>query len=533
MYRLLIVDDEEGHREGLVALLRTVRPDYLVFEAANGAVALSMMDLMAFDLIITDIRMPQVDGIAFLERAKLKSPDTRVAILSAYGLFDYAKQCLALGADDYLLKPVDTEELRLCLGKMESRLESDRARFNDSAGEVGIGVQLYQFVMGRLSAAEHDAMKALFAPGDSGAVFYIQFRRELCSRTNRDYIIHPPNDPPNGMSSGTPFNAVDRLSYQIEIRRRMRRYSACVVFQSPVDLNVLIGIAVCNQDDYKKLLNDLTIESHDDLMTIGVQYIQGNYFDRMEMGYSAAMAACTRRFYEPDRYVFDAAGTDSLDPYTQARLDISINDIDEAITAGDSVKAYSFMERSLLAAVPGMYPSNIKEATMYAFMFLLGNITYPLSQRVKDELLTFVSQTVLECQNMHEMLVQVRCAFERIMQAIQADRSRSSDIAFDDIARYISEHMQRELSLSDISRRFHYHPTYFSSLFKRHVGMTFQEYMYELRMKEAARMLSETTLYAAKVGELVGYPNPTYFAKAFKKRFGVSPDQYRKRSVLT
>ena len=176
-----------------------------------------------------------------------------------------------------------------------------------------------------------------------------------------------------------------------------------------------------------------------------------------------------------------------------------------------------------------VYPSKVKEVVMYTFMFLLGNMTYPLSRQAKDELLSSVNQTALECASMTDMLAEVRLAFERIADAVKADRLRRPDQAFGEITRYLSEHLNMELSLPDVARRFHYHSTYFSSLFKRNVGMTFSEYLFDLRMREAARLLSQTAMYAAKIGGLVGYPNAAYFTKAFKKQFGISPDQYRKR----
>lgn len=94
MYRLLIVDDEAGHRTGLLGLLCLLKPDYLVFEAENAQRALQMMDVMALDLVITDIRMPGMDGLAFLSLARRKQPHARFTILSAYGTFEYAKKAL-------------------------------------------------------------------------------------------------------------------------------------------------------------------------------------------------------------------------------------------------------------------------------------------------------------------------------------------------------------------------------------------------------------------------------------------------------
>ncbi|MDR1598974.1 MAG: response regulator [Oscillospiraceae bacterium] len=501
MYRLLIVDDEEGHRSGLIGLLRALKPDYLVFEAEHGAAALQMMDVMDFDLVLTDIRMPRVDGLAFLERAKERSPNTRVAILSAYGLFDYAKQSVSLGADDYLLKPVDPQELRRCLDRMENRVEKDRSL---ARNPEYVGARLYQFVTGELPAKESGGIRALFGECDSGVALHIQ-------------PIHP--------WSGDER----REAFQIGMRARMKRFGPAMVFQSPVDPGAMVGVAACPPGMLDQLMGAVA-DGADGGVLIGVCRMTESFFERLDDAYARAKTACVRHFYEPEQTIFSCEDAALPDPFASARFDISIKELDSHISQGDAAKAYALFERGLnRPGEPMMYPSKVKEVVMYTFMFLLGNLTYPLSRQVKDELLVAINRTALECASMGGMLEEVRGAFYRVAEAVEADRLRRPARAFSEITKYLSERLDTELPLADVARRFHYHPTYFSELFKRSVGKGFSEYLFDLRMKEAARLLLRTTMYAAKVGERVGYPNAAYFTKAFKKQFGISPDQYRKR----
>lgn len=171
MYRILIVDDEAGHRQGMTALLRMLKPEYLVFEAESGERALQMMGAMSFDMILTDVRMSGMDRLTFLQRARERQPNARCVILSAYGTFEYARRGISAGADEYLLKPVDAEELRACLDRLEGELQAARAaqreqaKMHSSLVSMQSGYveqQMYRFVMGELPESEAAVVRQIF-----------------------------------------------------------------------------------------------------------------------------------------------------------------------------------------------------------------------------------------------------------------------------------------------------------------------------------------------------------------------------------
>lgn len=508
MYKLLIVDDEAGHRAGLVGLLRILKPDYLVFEAENGAVALRMMDVMEFDLVLTDIRMPQVDGLIFLEQAKVKCTHTRIAILSAYGLFDYAKRSIVLGADDYLLKPVDANELSQCLDRMENHLESSRLRTLDSGNAES---RMYLFITGELNTADQAATRTLFGEHESGAVLYIQ-------------------------PAGTWRDSECRDAYQYGLRQCLKQSGSAVVFRSPMDFDDLIGVVACGKVGLQTLESTLKDREaalrheYGQNVILGICVWHDDFFCHLEDAYTHARAACMQHFFEPGQTVFVSGPKQVPDPFSTMRLDVSIKGLDSCLCGGNVEQACSLMEERLLSlCIPGAYPSKIKEVIMYTFIFLLGNLTYPLSQKEKDEILLRTGKTVLECGCMRDMLAEVRSTLQLIAKAIEESRKNQYEEVFEEVLRYLGTHYDQELSLTDVAERFHYHPSYFSMLFKQNVGSTFSDYLSDVRMREAARLLKESSLYAAKIGQRVGYPVAAYFTKAFKKQFGMSPDQYRKR----
>ena len=229
MYRLLIVDDEAGHREGMIGLLRMLKPEYLVFEAESGERALQIMGTMNVDLVLTDIRMSGMDGLTFLQQAKAKQPRARFAILSAYGTFEYAQRGISVGADEYLLKPVDIGELRLCLDKMENHLwdtqliQQEQTRMQSNLLNMQISYaeqQMYSFVMGELSDAQAGSIRQIFGGGDAGIMLYIEPQQAW--------------DSPQARSDA-----------RFEIRRYLKQFGSAVVFCPGNNVNALACILAC------------------------------------------------------------------------------------------------------------------------------------------------------------------------------------------------------------------------------------------------------------------------------------------------
>lgn len=128
MYRVMIVDDEAAHRKGMVRLLNRMKPSYFLLEARDGNMAEVILRTMEVDIILTDIRMPNKDGLAFLEDLYKAKHKAKVIIVSGYGQFSYAKTALANGAFDFLLKPVDPKELEETLHRAEESLQADMQR---------------------------------------------------------------------------------------------------------------------------------------------------------------------------------------------------------------------------------------------------------------------------------------------------------------------------------------------------------------------------------------------------------------------
>ncbi len=123
MHKVLIVDDEPIHRREMANLVRNLRSQYYVVEAENGLDALKAMDGEDFDILITDVKMPLMDGLQLIEAIGEKIGRMKVVVLSGYDYFHYAKKALVLGACDYILKPIDEDAVEEMLTRIEAQIE--------------------------------------------------------------------------------------------------------------------------------------------------------------------------------------------------------------------------------------------------------------------------------------------------------------------------------------------------------------------------------------------------------------------------
>ena len=126
LYRIILVDDEEEVRKSIIRKIKWEETGFLVAgDAENGEDALEKIELLEPDLILTDIRMPYMDGLTLAERVRQKYPSMKIVIFSGYDDFEYAKQAIKLNVTEYILKPVNVEELTAILQKIKANLDQE------------------------------------------------------------------------------------------------------------------------------------------------------------------------------------------------------------------------------------------------------------------------------------------------------------------------------------------------------------------------------------------------------------------------
>ena len=189
MYHVLVADDEPRHRRGIADMIKMLRPDYRIFTVKDGLEALRIIEDNRIDIILTDIRMPNMDGLALMEKLQTRSETMKIVILSVYGQFDYARQALKYGAFDYLLKPLEFQAISEVLDKLDEALEKERVSLQDGLNlrrKLNSAVPVYEqhllsrWMRSALSQEEFCEIERLFPGQLSGFVMLAKFhKREI------------------------------------------------------------------------------------------------------------------------------------------------------------------------------------------------------------------------------------------------------------------------------------------------------------------------------------------------------------------
>ena len=155
MYKILIIDDEKIERNGIRFLLKKLNLEFEIAEAVNGVDALEKLEKEDFDILLTDVKMPFMDGIQLIDHVVKKKKKLRTVIFSGCNEFDYAKKAIRLGVVDYILKPVDPNEFKNTLNKVVNELEEAKAsdELKNKSMEFLYEHALYMLLNGKIGRA--------------------------------------------------------------------------------------------------------------------------------------------------------------------------------------------------------------------------------------------------------------------------------------------------------------------------------------------------------------------------------------------
>ncbi len=530
MYKLILVDDESEICEGLKEIVPFEALGFTVVgEAGNGVEALQLCESLEPDLIITDIRMPLMDGLTLCRQVRAISPTTQFIILSGYDDFEYARQAIEVKTMGYLLKPISSAEFiemlknaKLTLDEQfSSRRDVNRLRehFRDSlpvlremmlssllSGAISPEVALGQAGKYGLNLNAERYEVALVKLGDTAGDAGIDdpelrlfaVRNILCEvlEAHRDIcpfrvFMH------NGLLALLFLlsqETVSSLPYLEEARKTVKHYLSCPLF---------LGLSAP--------------------------------FDAL----SAAPAAAAQALSAMDQALL--AGQEQV---------LMITDIEQA--SGDSLRIDDLLLRQLInstkagemqqaeAALSRLMDAcrvrrvNPKAYQTYLMEIFMGfvRIVPELSLEWQDLGATFdqiMQKFFQSCPTVDEAQEELLHLLHALAGAIQSHRKTSSLLLSSQAEEYLqNNYAQPDLSLEKLCLHLHISPSYFSTLFKKETKKTFHQYLTELRMDQALTLLSSSELKTAQIAERVGLPDPSYFSYCFKKHFGFPPSQARK-----
>ena len=527
MYRTVIIDDDPLIRKGLIRTVNWGEYDFeVVGEAGDGLSGAELIENISPDLIITDIRMPGLDGFEMIDRIRKTDPDSEILIITAFRNFEYAKQALGRGARDLLLKPTKPKELKALLVK----IGRDLKKKDDIKRELRQGRELFEKHIPLLRVKYvHDLIFGLETWNKE-----TRERLEFLDLGWKSFYL---------LSVGFSFldenkDAYERYLSQFScgsmLERLFKEEFPCVNAGIRAGrLYAVIGIGSEDKSTVSALRSlceqaiDIAEKNLNMRITIALS-ARHKDFGRLRTAYREASLAMERSFFIGSGTLieYDGRGPRIEDdsPFCADELD----DLLCAIKAGNKQKVEKwFAERESTRPLPksvdivkGRYWDMVSRIIAGRRPPDDGKIL-PIKPSIDLFAKIYKSQSVDELN---------RIIFDLALEiADESLKNQQKGIAriVDKAKKYIEEHYGEELTLPDVADQVFVSSSYLSRIFKKAGSINFSEYVNQVRVDHAKELLADGELMTYQVGDMVGYSDPHYFSRIFKKITGHSPSYYR------
>lgn len=518
MYNVLLVDDEPLILEGLAYIAEWEEYGFhLAGKAENAEEALRLMEDTRIDLLVTDIKMPGMSGLELIETAKASRPDIKVVILSGFNDFELVKKAATLGIENYLIKPVNKDELSSTLTSVADKLAYTREIANQrvhvkEAIDILRDNVLLRLAQGQIGVHEFSDKNAFLNLKLNGPSFVIAIVRPI-----RDNLDSP------AKSNAQLLNFAIR-NVCTETMHTANQIGLDGYVFNDIDDDIVVLVSGRSDDGtYRRLFEAVRLNC--------THYLKQELF--ISIGQPVDRTSDIPRSYSTAKDSVDYSLVLAKQGIiTFADSQNQKNDLDESfdedfallqrkmITADKT--AIGGLIRSLfrkLDGLPSKSPALVYKLTVEILYTMIHGAN--LGRNVdllnrKDFLFDVLNRKTLE-----EISDSVVEAMENILA-----HAKHKDSLIEEILLYLDSHYGEELSLQGLSSRFHMNTAYLGQLFKKETGKLFSVYLNELRVGKSVELLQNTSLKAKEVALKVGYPNPDYFYKIFKKITGVYPSEY-------
>ncbi|WP_165006179.1 MULTISPECIES: response regulator transcription factor [unclassified Enterococcus] len=477
MYQVLLVDDEYMILNGLKKIIDWNHLGFQVVSTAENAMeGLAILENQKIDLVVTDVTMPEMNGLEFIEAAQKEHHTFEFMILSGYQEFDYLKGGMQLGAINYLMKPVNKSELIESLEKVKQRLDRQNEQKNQQ--EIYQEVLFNQWLNEELDEASEEEILEKIGSSQK-RVLLVQLPRMDETKVNRWL-----------KENQEPFY------YQ-------RNYGETVLFTMLLSERNISTLC----DFIKK-----TYGQEKWLISIGRETKES---DKIPEAFQQAKDHLKlHQFYgREDQKIFYAdhaavkEQTIDFSAFTRVLQGGQLETAQQMIT--------SFFEQFQTAV---MTPEDIRHFSFLLFM----DIQRELISLEDEEYLEGV-QTINQAetvQELHQFLLS-------LLKNRQKQKRYSENV--EKVLCILHEHYQEPLTLKEVSENLHLNVMYLGQLFKKETKKSFSAYLNHQRMEQAKWLLLHSNQNINEISSKIGYNNTTYFSKLFKKIVGKSPKEFREQ----
>lgn len=511
MISVIVADDEFFARKALIKMLKEIPVEIEICgEAENGVEVLEILEHQKADIVVTDIRMPEMDGLELAKEISERFPEVFVVIESGYADFDYARTAIHYGVKEYMTKPIKSGELE----KAIKRIEEEKQKAQESI-EQQIAVHRGQFmdfsaILERESVSQ-EILGDMFGEMEAGAWYLAaaQSRERELSREKIQEIIEI-------FQTEGEFGKV-RISF----------------FYPKSEFIMLLGRMAGDEKATEQFLGKKLAECRVKTgveLSMGISYRHertGSCKKEAAAAYREAVYAVNQRLLHPGQrlytyesevnvmQLFSAAEERELERY------LTENKPEEAISIANHL--FVQCESNPEVSIYSLFTSLIQIINVVNRVYSMRK-DQETAETDKNSYLLFNFKTDLYA---FRSIEELKKYIFQLLQDVSGEEGQKSSI-IEDLLKYLEWNYQYDITVNELAaHKYFVNPSYLSRLFKAETGKTFSRYLIELRMQKAAKMLKESGLRISDVALCVGYNDVSYFIQTFKKHYAVTPEQYK------
>jgi two-component system response regulator YesN len=543
MLKIFLAEDEVVVRETIKRMIPWEELGFeLVGEAADGEMALPLLIRQQPDLLITDIKMPFMDGLTLARLAKKEIPGLKVVILSGYDDFNYAKQAIGIGVEDYLLKPITKNALIERLSEIRSRYEHEKTQ-----------KEYYEKFQREMQAYEKNSSRDFFEALVGGSMDMMEVYKRA-EKLGLDIVAEAYNVLIFTMNCDEDFSGQrdEYSSWEAESLELLENFfaghSSAMLFRSNIfSYGVLLkGQRETIEENTRACVDEIRkILSRQDgrrewFLAVG-QSVER--LSQIQKSYHTASRAFSQRYlYDENILYYDEMET-MEHPGGQAETEdnaylqkVDVNALNPAILQ-------KFLSNGLQEETENFvkdYFYAIGQEPMESLVFrnyVILNVRFSVISFIKglgcdtNEMESADTEEVL-AESGKNMESAIAYAKKMISQAIeirdQNSGNKNRSILKTAVDFIDSHYMEEDISLNTVANVANVSSNHFSALFSQNMGQTFIEYLTTLRMNKAKELLRCTGMRSSEIAGEIGYKDAHYFSYLFKKTQGMTPSDYRK-----
>ena len=535
MIRVIVADDEYKVCQLICQLINWEELGMqLVGTASNGIEALQMIEMERPDLVLTDIRMPGYDGMELLKRARQINPNMEFIIISGYSHFEYAQTAIRYGVSDYILKPINKETLNATLQKVRQRylehqmqVEEDLVQKKQQATDQA---RLRETLWRDLELGE--------APGEMEQLNE-QYRYHFVNGLFQIFLIQADMRDYKELDEAYAGNVMELLYSKLS--GLFQKHVASFCFDSEIFMRNGRIAGILNYENAKKAEIRDALESLISALSMELHAFENMRFHLAVSSAGETTAALCQCIPEAElvmeQRLFRRNGLflEELPDNSKADLDSIYKSFSTSVRQSMDLQSVVQLEEAIVslhssAVSKGLNGYQVLRLVQDAYhLFMLSSVFQSEYHFVdKEEMETIFRRQSVYCCSHEQLFSFLKDVCKRNMEEAVSWMNAEKTRPINQAKQYILEHFAEPLTLEEVSAEAGFSSSYFSTLFRRETGKNFLEYLTDIRIEEAKKLLRESRETIETVSRLVGMNDYKRFSKTFRKSTGISPKEYRK-----